>query len=244
MNIYWTSDIIYNEKDYSNPESIDMSLALLPPEPLSKNIPGNIRDSLYSRCPAFTDIMKNTFVIKCPFDFSLKIELDTNRIECEERFKPLIKTFIVQPYKTENLYQYYTHLHFFADSPCEAHEMSPFLHNNSLTRQTSVLHGQFNIHKWYRPFNTAFIPTTDKKYLLLEMKRGDIISYIRFHTEEKIKLTEFINSQEIQNIANQCVSFKHARKGIFSLTHAYDSFMQRQRNKQLLKLIKENIVGD
>lgn len=244
MNIYWTNDILKRDGNSALPDGPDMSLCFLKPEPLSKNIPPYIKNSQYIKCPAFTEIMKNTYVLKMPFDFGLKIDLTTNKMDCEASFLPLVKSHVSPPVGTERIWQFYTQSHFFADKPCIAQQSHPFLHSNTLTSQCNVLGGEFDIHKWYRPFNAAFTPSADKKVLVFDFKRGDVISYVRFFTEEKIKMFEFSNTWDIQAIANQCVSFKHAKKGIFSLPSAYSSFVQKQRNKKLLNLIKQNIIGE
>ena len=43
-------------------------------EPLSKNLPVEIKNSEYSKCPAFTKDMKKIFVVKAGFDFEVDID--------------------------------------------------------------------------------------------------------------------------------------------------------------------------
>ena len=38
-------------------------------EPLSKSLPAEIKNSEYSKCPAFTKDMKKIFVVKAGFEF-------------------------------------------------------------------------------------------------------------------------------------------------------------------------------
>ena len=73
MKIYYSNDeIVKSENNLVSPKA-DMSMAFLPPEPLNRNIPKKLTLSNYVRCPAFTDTIKNTYALKFPFSFKIKI---------------------------------------------------------------------------------------------------------------------------------------------------------------------------
>ena len=91
----------------------------------------------------------------------------------------------------------------------------------------------------------SFIVNSNQKEVLYDFKRGDVYSYLRLYTDQKIRMYEFNNTPDIQQIIVRCLSLKFARaQGNMPLTEVYNSFMRKKYNKQLLKLIKENKIGE
>lgn len=243
MNIFWTNDEIVRPEQSLRSPLADMSMAFLPPEPLIKNIPQNIKLSNYVRCPAFTDSIKNTYVLKFPFSFKIKINQADGEIESDS--PELVKTYFIPPTDKSGIIQIQLGSYFFADSPCIATQMHPYLHNNCITQNGNVLQGEFDIHKWYRPINLAFVLNSSKKEIIFDFKRGDIFSYLKFNTNEEVKLYEYENTSEIQEISNRCLSLKFCKtKGNMPLQEVYDAFLRKHYNKKLLKIIKENTIGE
>jgi len=84
-----------------------------------------------------------------------------------------------------------------------------------------------------------------KERHILDFKRGDIYSYIRFFTDEKIKMTEFELTDDIQEIVSRCLSLKFCKTGgNMPLQEVYSSFLRKKYNKKLLRLINENKIGE
>jgi hypothetical protein len=53
---------------------------------------------------------------------------------------------------------------------------------------------------------------------------------------------EFENTPDINTIMARCVSFKNAKTQ--PLKQMYDSFLRKNYNKKLLKLIQQNKIGE
>lgn len=243
LNVYYSNDEIIRSNDNRVQPGADMSMAFMPPEALNKHIPQNVKLSNYVRCPAFTDTVKNTYALRFPFSFRLKIDQSTGGVESDA--PELVKTYFIPPTDKSGIIQIQLGTLFFADKSCIASQMHPYLHNNTLTQQCNVLQGEYNIGKWLRPINLAFVVNSAKKDIILDFKRGDIYSYIRFFTDEKIKMTEFELTDDIQEIVSRCLSLKFCKTGgNMPLQEVYSSFLRKKYNKKLLRLINENKIGE
>lgn len=243
LNVYYSNDEIIRSNDNRVQPGADMSMAFIPPEALNKHIPQNVKLSNYVRCPAFTDTVKNTYALRFPFSFRLKIDQSTGGVESDA--PELVKTYFIPPTDKSGIIQIQLGTLFFADKSCIASQMHPYLHNNTLTQQCNVLQGEYNIGKWLRPINLAFVVNSTKKDIILDFKRGDIYSYIRFFTDEKIKMTEFELTDDIQEIVSRCLSLKFCKTGgNMPLQEVYSSFLRKKYNKKLLRLINENKIGE
>lgn len=243
MKIYYTNDELIRAEDYRKRPRADMSMSFLNPEPLKKHIPSNIKLSNYVRCPAFTDTLKNTYALRFPFNFKLKVDQSTGGIESDS--PEIVKTYFIPPTDKSGIVQIQLGTLFFADKPCIASQIHPYMHYNSITEHGSVLQGEFDIHKWFRPINLAFVVHSKKKQIIFDFKRGDIYSYLRFHTNENVKMYEFETNEEIQQITSRCLSLKFCKTtGIMPLSEVYNSFLQKKYNTKLLKLVEQNKIGE
>jgi hypothetical protein len=243
MKIYYSNDEIVKSDDNLVSPKADMSMAYLPPEPLSRNIPEKLKLSNYVRCPAFTDTIKNTYALKFPFSFKIGVDQSTGEIQSDN--PDLVKTYFIPPTDKSGVLQLQLGTLFFADQPCLASQIHPYLHNNSLTQNANVLQGEYDIGKWIRPINLAFIINSTKKEVVYEFKRGDVYSYLRLHTDQKINMYEFGNTEDIQQIVSRCLSLKFAKsQGNMPLKEVYDSFLRKKYNKKLIQLVEENKIGE
>ena len=243
MDIYYTNDEIVRSEQSLNTPIADMSMSFLPPEHLKQNIPDYVKLSNYIRCPAFTDTMKNTYVLKFPFSFKIKINQETGGIESDS--PELVKTYFIPPTDKSGIMQIQLGTLFFAEKSCVATQHHPYLHNNNITQNVNVLQGEFDIGKWFRPINLAFVINSPKKEIVLDFKRGDVYSYLRFHTNEKIKIFEFEKDDQIQEIVGRCLSLKFAKTGgNMPLQDAYNSFLRKKYNNKLLNLVRKNKIGE
>ena len=243
MKIYYSNDeIVKSENNLVSPKA-DMSMAFLPPEPLSRNIPEKLTLSNYVRCPAFTDTIKNTYALKFPFSFKIKINQSTGEIESDN--PDLVKTYFVNPTDKSGVVQIQLGTLFFADQSCIASQIHPYMHVNSLTQNANVLQGEYDIGKWIRPINLAFIVNSTQKEVVYDFKRGDVYSYLRLYTNQKTRMYEFNNTPDIQQIIVRCLSLKFAKsQGNMPLKEVYDSFLRKKYNKKLIQLVEENKIGE
>lgn len=209
----------------------DMTMAFLYPQKLSDHIPKHLQHSEYYRCPAFTQKIKNTYVLRSPWD--LEFNIDTNGVFCNNE---LISKVNLENMGSRILQMQIPYI-FFAEESCEATVMHPYLHHNSFTENGNTVYGQYNIGKWFRPIQAGFVLKDSMSYAY-NIKRGDVFAYINFETDKKIALEHFHPTNEILSIMHKCLNFKKAKKGIFSLDKCYEVMLSYAYTKKLKKLLR------
>lgn len=140
-------------------------------------------------CPVFNDNLINLFALKSIYDYEFNIsdnEIATNFydqtfFETHVHIRSLEKKF----FSFRNSYIFFTD---FPDLETTFYEY-PFLEDNNITNNCIPVTGKFNIAKWFRNTEFAFFLKNHSNRFKIE--RGEIFSYIRFHTKEKINFQQF-----------------------------------------------------
>lgn len=165
---------------------------------LSKEISVTRKGTTYLKCPAHTDFLKNTWVFCAPFDLSLEIEIDPHtdlvKIYCEnisqEVFSQIVDTrFVLTHQQGKNPYPLLG-IDWLNILTCEESLMvqvfPAFMHRNEFTEKTTVIPGEYDIGKWTRPVEVVFEIRSNREKI--QIKKGDAISYVKFLSDEPIKL--------------------------------------------------------
>ena len=85
----------------------------------------------------------------------------------------------------------------------------------------------------------AFVIDPNIKDYSYDIRRGDIYSYIRFNTDEKVELVNFDVTPKIEEIADSCLQMKQSgHNASFSLDFCYKSFILYKRNKAMLRELR------
>ena len=135
--------------------------------------------------------------------------------------------------------QFYFSYIFFSETPVNLTQMHPYLHHNTFTENGNGLLGEYDCGQWLRPLMAPYILDPKKQEYNYNIKRGDIYSYIRFNTEEKVELVNFEPTERINDIINECLNLKvSSNKSTFSLKYSYKQFMMYRRKQAILQEIK------
>lgn len=205
---------------------------------LKKNENKNKIDTIFA-CKSFLQYTKNMYLMKNPFDLNIRIEKNKILNFGNKKIDPFLQTRLLQ---VENAYNFnYTPSYiFFSEQSLEMEILSPFMHKNTFCKNGYIYPGVFNINGWFRPVNAAlqFYDNTDKTIVSL---KGDPIMYIKFLTDEPIKLKRFTVNEELQNIINTTTMYKRYDPNR-SLPYLYEKFKRSGLEKKTLKLIKENLI--
>ena len=124
-------------------------------------------------------------------------------------------------------------------------QLPAFYDSNSFTNNTFSISGSFDIGRWYRPSGKpAFIIRPDSKKITI--KQGDALLYVKFNTQDKIKLIEFDDREFIAMKERSpewvCGTLKRHTNSILSLAKCYDLFDQYKMRRRILKTIKKNTI--
>lgn len=229
VTVYWTYMTL--------PERTSRTSMLFePPRPIMTTLPADGQDSS-RKCYASQKYFKNTFVVKHPIDFDVLVYGQYPNMVIEPN------NGILQPresvYKDSLSFTYDYGWLFFSEESIDIVQTPPYMHNTETGKYASMPAGSFDISKWFR----SVLPT----YTLwdsnntFKAKAGEPMFYIDFKTNKKVKLKQFEMTKEIFEIANACQDFK-LLKPFTPLEELYKRFTSGKRNKQLIKLIKQNII--
>jgi hypothetical protein len=184
--------------------------------PLSSEVVSERKGVTFLKCPAHTDFLKNTFVFCAPFDLTIDLEInkstDEVKLYCEnitqEVFESIIDTrFLHNEHRGSSKYpllgvDWLTV--FITDRPTMMQVLPAFMHRNDFTEKTTIIPGEYDISKWTRPIETVFEIRSNKEKIII--KKGDAISYIKFISDNVVKLeqinTPWDNIIECHNIVN------------------------------------------
>ena len=195
-------------------------------------------DTIFA-CKSFLEYTKNMYLMKNPFDLNIRIEKNKVLNFGNKKLDPMLQTRLLQ---VENAYNFnYTPSYiFFSEQSLEMEILSPFMHKNTFCKNGYIYPGVFNINGWFRPVNAAlqFYDNSDKTIVSL---KGDPVMYIKFLTDEPVRLKRFTTNQELKDIMLTATTYKRYDPNR-SLNYLYDKFTRSGLQKKTLKLIKENLI--
>lgn len=226
--IYWCADLkIY--KPYLN------NLIVNQPQKLKSLLAkSDLANSDYWKCPAFHNELFNVYALPSQIDY--KASCKNNNISLSN-FDP---TFFENIFDLSNLKDNIVIVQqpflFFSESDITIKQIHPYLHQ----QKYNVLQGSYNISKWFRPLNISYL--VENNEFDISFKNNQILSYIHFNTDKKIKLHQFNFTDKMEEIMRNCANKKFESNKIQSLLNNYNFFKNNRYNSILLKEIKRNLV--
>jgi hypothetical protein len=230
INVYWACI----EKEW---------MLATPPDPVAsvfykKDLieEGN-RSSQINHCPAFNDNLKNLYAIRSLYDYEFTL---TNNTLWSDNYDQefynehvLIRSYEKRFFSFKNSYM------FFTDAPSlkTTFYEFPFLEDNNITKRCIPVAGQFDIGKWFRGTEFAFY--LKQGYESFKIERGEIYSYVRFHTNEKINLVEFQYSDKLKQYNEE--RFEAISK-VPRLKKLENYYKMLRHKRLIIKEIKENLI--
>jgi hypothetical protein len=193
-----------------------LELALIEPIPALREII-KARDVTherhFTRCPAFTQYYKNTYVIKSPID----IEFIYDPVSKLLRISPQNQAFYEANIEHRGaiigehddfLMSLVLNFLFISDKDCDIELLPCLMHKSEFVDSTRIVVGTFNINKWYRPIELPFEFKNSAQPI--KVKRGDALAYVRFLPKDnaKIKLQHKNFSEETLDAVDTCLAVK------------------------------------
>jgi len=184
----WNNESLIN---HLNPE-IDLFTSL------AKETSKTRKNETFRRCPAHTDFMKNTYVLRSPMDLNLEISIqdEGKKVYSEnlnqEWFDLIVDTrFLEDGEKGQSDYPVLGLdflCSFMVKESILLQVFPAFMHYNDFTSKTTVIPGEFDIFKWVRPVELVF--ECKNPVTKINIKKGDALSYFKFQTDEVVKVNK------------------------------------------------------
>lgn len=222
VNVYWA----LNEGDH-----LSLPLLAIKPESVIADYAKNNKDSDYIKCPAFSREFKNTFIVRSPYDFIIDIDPQTFTPTSFNNIELLLKSPSTKHVACGMFFS------FFSDESLEMSQIPSSLHFNNFVNNTKLFSGKYDIGKWFRPLSLDILLEKPQ----IKIKKGDILFYLKFHTDKKINFINFRYNEEILKIEQSCFLLKFKQSG-FRFKELYNRFIRIGYHKKLLKEIKKNIT--
>lgn len=190
-------------------------------------------------CPSFNKNLHNLFAIKSLYDYEFTIS-HTIEGSFDVKSSYLNQEFYNKHVKVRDpvhkFFSFRNSYIFFAD--CDSLNVTfyeyPFLEDNNITERCMIVAGQFNIAKWFR--NTEFAFYLKQDFDTFKIERGEVYSYVRFHTDEKIKFKQFRYTKLLKEYNEE----GFALNGFMRTLSNYYNFFKNKRF--ILQEIKKNLI--
>jgi hypothetical protein len=115
--------------------------------------------------------------------------------------------------------------------------LQPYLENNSINERCMVFPGSYDIGKWFR--NIEFSFHLKPQYSDFLINEGEVYTYLKFHTDEKIEFIQYRHSPILVSHLKEIIAAKNHTAKSRNLFAYYDMFKTK---KMILKEIKKNIL--
>lgn len=185
-------------------------------------------------CPSFNAYLKNLYTMKSLFDYAFTI--NGKEIGSPYPDPELFDRYIMVRDGEKKFFSFKNRYIFFTEEKSldVTFYEYPALEDNNITNRCMIPSGKFDIGRWFRNSEFAFILRKDVNDFKIET--GEIYSYMRFHTDEKINFKQFRMNNELDQLTKDCFHLNNKMK---TLINYYKAFKNK---KFILKEIKENLI--
>lgn len=195
----------------------------------------------FTKCPAFIQEIKNTYLFKSPstcnveFKEDFVINLQQDNIPYDQHAVRI---------KSPTLYNSYTikfnaNWIFFSEEPLIVESIHPYMHETPVTSHGYYVPGTYDISSWFRPLEYAF--QLKENHQKFNVNQDDPLLYIKFKTDESVKLQKFYLTESLFNHSMSCIRLKTYRKER-NLKNLYGIFHQSKLRDKILSEIKSNLL--
>jgi hypothetical protein len=233
MIIYWG---IYAPQDF-------LAINYIEPQPVSDILSSIKLESPptdnFKYCPAVRDQLKNVFRLQFPFDNDISFDeekLTTSRFD-QEFFDQMIK---IRSLKDKNLAFNLKYL-LVSEESVEVESTACWFSQNDFVNKTMLIPGKFNIGKWTRPLDCAFL--VKDGFNSIKINRGADYSYIRIHTDEEVVFKKFYITDRLKQVMLSNLKTRQYKiKPIEKLAYYYNLYAKAKMHKLIMAEIKSNLM--
>lgn len=170
----------------------------------------------FTKCPAFKDYYKNTYIVTSPMDIEIAYDPVTTMLRISPQAQDFFNAVIIHRgaqvgIKDNFLMSLGVTLTLIADKECMVEQIPATLHASNFTKRINLIGGTFDIGKWFRPLEFAFEVVDFSTPL--KIKRGDPLFYIRLLPKDgsKVKLVYKEFPTETVDVINACLTVKDSK---------------------------------
>lgn len=128
---------------------------------------------------------------------------------------------------------------FVSAEPLLMRASAPFFPSVSPTPNAKMAFGEFDIGKWFRPFQLDYhIPLENKSF---EIEAGQPLAFLEFMTDKKIQFQRFNLTKNIHEIISEASASNRYFKG-FSLAQRYAQAAKSGVQDILISEIRKNLI--
>ena len=243
--VYWAPSMFANEVEswnmlYPTPQLVKSQL---------QSMHTDLKRNMHA-CPALKDSLKNVYALKSavkedidlPSDYLREIHLN----EGTEPF-PSFNNQIVRLNKerASSLIGYSNLCYnlgwvFFSEEPLIANFTAPYMPASSPSPGAILACGEFDIGKWFRPFNFDYHIPLDNTSFKVEI--GQDLAYVKFKTEKKVVLKRFSLNKVLFNYATETAQSSSRYSQFVPLLQRYEMAKNSKMTNLVLKEIKNNLI--
>lgn len=202
----------------------------------------------FFKCPAFLNHFKSTFNVLSPIDYDLNWD-----------GQGFYSKSLNQQFYNENIRErsvqhglcglkFAKYIFFTESESCIMSYGDAYFSNSSFTRNVSVICGQVDIAKWFRPTDLSFLFKDKPGYFVI--KENDPLFSVNFNfgNNKPIILKKFMINDNLSNYVNHITSLKRygfnleKYKATEYFNEIYKIFNRSNIKHSILKEIKNNLM--
>jgi len=190
------------------------------------------------QCHAFLAGVKNTFVLRIPFDIAFGLDDELGVFPIGGDLENMKFVAIKQP-SVIGAYTFAIRGNwiFWSEEPLIM-TSSP-AHYHKPVVDGYYIGGSMDIGQWFRPIEGA--TQLNPSINTVSFKRNDPIAYVKFETNELVQLKRFYMTKELEELSWGCIKYKRYEPHR-ALPFLYDKFGKKGLNKIITREIKKNVV--
>ena len=215
----------------------DGNITYYEPEQAVKYLNSVRGETSYLRCPALANYLKNTYIIKSPYDFTINVDsafnVTTDKFG-QAFFNEYLSVILPTTSKDPLIIQTFPKYLFVSNNknPVTVSVIPWMFKSNPY----GIVPGSFDITKWIRPVNLAMEVYTPGPIVF---RRGDPLYCVRFETDDMVTLERGEYTEDIAKAMLSCLDVKNYARGLnlkslYTAGHHYINLIRQKyfnRNK-------------
>jgi hypothetical protein len=192
-------------------------------------------DYRYRQCPATTDLARNTFIVRSPFDAHFTLDADQRTLEFHAPHVQSLDFFNMRdgqygtsdaPLLSINFHQVFLTQH----KNVELTITAPWFETDA--QQFRVVPGRFCISSWWRPIDFAL--QLPERRSTVRIKKNQALFYVGFSTgnsTDRAELRDLKLTPQLENFMGICTQAKHyqPRCPLRTLYGLFDKYKHKPR---------------